>query len=221
MMAILAIGNLKGGVGKSTLAVNLACEMAARQSVHLLDADAQATAAEWMDGKALPITGEGMPPEDERKAGAWLRRLRAITADVLVIDLPPQNGAATAAALMVADLFLVPVAPSGLDLRAASKALNLLREARQARGHGDPRALLVPSRVDRRTGAGREIEAALHEMGEPVGPAVGLRAAFIDSATSREWVGSFAPRSVARQEVQSLAAVVVRLIGRKAAHGAA
>lgn len=220
MSAVLAVGNLKGGVGKSTLAVNLACELARRQSVFLLDADAQATAAEWMDGKALPVAGEAMPLEDERKAGAWLRRIRAIPADVLVIDLPPQNGAATAAALMVADLFLVPVAPSGLDLRAAAKALDLLREARQARGGGQPRALLVPSRVDRRTGAGREIEAALHEMGEPVGPAVGLRSAFIDSATAREWVGSFAPRSVAHQEVQSLAAVVGKLIGR-AQRGAA
>ena len=161
-----------------------------------------------------------MPLEDERKAGAWMRRLRGLKADVVVIDLPPQNGAATAAALMVADLFLVPVAPSGLDLRAAAKALDLLREARQARGRGEPKALLVPSRVDRRTGAGREIEAALHEMGEPVGPAVGLRAAFIDSATSREWVGMFAPRSIAHQEVQSLAAVVSKLMGKGGNHGA-
>ena len=115
---------------------------------------------------------------------------------------------------------LVPVAPSGLDLRAAVKALDLLREARAARGNGDPRALLVPSRVDRRTGAGREIEAALHEMGEPVGPGVGLRAAFIDSATSREWVGGFAPRSVAHQEIQALAAVVDRLTRKKTGNGA-
>lgn len=221
MTAVLAIGNLKGGVGKSTLAVNLACELGVKQTVHLIDADAQATAAEWMEGKALPISGEALPLEDERKASAWLRRLKAVRADIVVIDLPPQNGAATAAALMIADLFLVPVAPSGLDLRAAVKALDLLREARQARGNGEPRALLVPSRVDRRTGAGREIEAALHEMGEPVGPAVGLRAAFIDSATAREWVGSFAPRSVAHQEVQSLAAVVGRLIVRGAKRGAA
>lgn len=220
MTSILVIGNLKGGVGKSTLAVNLACELAGRQSVHLIDADAQATAAEWLEGKGLPITGEAMPLEDERKAGAWMRRLRSLKADVVVIDLPPQNGAATAAALMVADLFLIPIAPSGLDLRAAAKALALLHEARAARGKGEPKALLVPSRVDRRTGAGREIEAALHDMGEPVGPAIGLRAAFVDSATAREWVGMFAPRSVAHQEVQSLAAVVSKLMGKGSKHGA-
>jgi chromosome partitioning protein len=221
-MIIVAIGNLKGGVGKSTLAVNLACELARRQSVRLIDADAQETATEWLAGGRLPISGEALPLEDERKAPMWLRRVRGQGADLVIIDLPPQTGASTAAALMVADLFLIPVAPSGLDLRAAVKALDLLKEAREARGGGEPKALLVPSRVDRRTGAGREIEAALHEMGEPVGPAIGLRSAFIDSATSREWVGGFAPRSVGHQEIQALAAVVDRLTRKKVAeHGAA
>jgi len=184
--------------------------------VFLVDADAQATAAEWMAGGFLPVKGEALPLDDERKAAAWIKRVRAADADLVLIDLPPHTGAATAAALIVADLFLVPVAPSGLDLRAAAKALDLLREARQARGQGQPRALLVPSRVDRRTGAGREIEAALHEMGEPVGPAIGHRSAFVDSATARDWIGAFAPRSVGHQEVQALAAVVDRITRRKA-----
>ena len=221
-MIIVAIGNLKGGVGKSTLAINLACELAVRQTVRLIDADMQETATEWLAGGRLPIAGEALPLEDERKAPAWLRRVKGQGADLVIIDLPPQTGASTAAALMVADLFLIPVAPSGLDLRAAVKALDLLKEAREARGGGEPKALLVPSRVDRRTGAGREIEAALHEMGEPVGPAIGLRSSFIDSATSREWVGGFAPRSVGHQEIQALAAVVDRLTRKKVAeHGAA
>lgn len=213
-MRIVACGNLKGGVGKSTLAVNLACELAATRTVHLLDADAQATAAEWMAGGHLPIRGEALPLDDERKVAAWIKRVQAAGADLVLIDLPPHTGAATAAALIVADLFLVPVAPSGLDLRAAAKALELLHEARRARGDGRPRALLVPSRVDRRTGAGREIEAALHEMGEPVGPAIGYRAAFVDSATALDWIGAFAPRSVAHQEIQALAAVVDRITRR-------
>ncbi len=150
-----------------------------------------------------------------------MRRVTAAAADLVVVDLPPQTGAATAAALILADLFVVPVAPSGLDLRAAAKALDMLREARAARGDGKPPALLVPSRVDRRTGAGREIEAALHEMSEPVGPAIGFRAAFVDSATANEWVGAFAPRSIAHMEISALAAVVDRITRRKGNDGSA
>ena len=183
--------------------------------VQLIDVDRQASAHEWIAGGMLPVTGIALPLDDQRGAAAWIRRVSAIDVDVVVIDLPPQIGAATAAALILADLFLIPVAPSALDLRAASKALDLLQEARAARGDGKPAALLVPSKVDRRTGVGREIEAALHEMGHPVGPAIGLRTAFVDSAAASDWIGHFAPRSAAHQEIAALAAVVDRITRRK------
>jgi chromosome partitioning protein len=215
MARIIAIGGLKGGTGKSTLSVNLACQLAGAMRVQLIDVDRQASAHEWIAGGMLPVTGIALPLDDQRGAAAWIRRVSAINMDVAVIDLPPQIGAATAAALILADLFLIPVAPSALDLRAASKALDLLQEARAARGDGKPAALLVPSKVDRRTGVGREIEAALHEMGHPVGPAIGLRTAFVDSAASSDWIGNFAPRSVAHQEIAALAAVVDRITRRK------
>jgi chromosome partitioning protein len=53
-------------------------------------------------------------------------------------------------------------------------------------------------------------------MGEPVAPAIGLRTAFVDSASESDWIGGFAPRSVAHQEVAALAAVVDRITRRKA-----
>ncbi len=57
-------------------------------------------------------------------------------------------------------------------------------------------------------------------MGEPVAPAVGLRAAFVDGAAAGAWIGAYAPRSVAHQEVATLAAVVARIVG-VAKHGRA
>lgn len=222
MAHVVAVGNLKGGVGKSTLAVNLAAQLAAQgRRVHLIDADAQGTAAEWAAMGELPFTTEALPLDDAAGAEGWIERVTATNTEVVVIDLPPHTGAATAAALILADLALVPVTPSGLDLRAAAKALELLAEAREARGDSRPAALLIPSKVDRRTAAGREIEAALHEMGEPVGPAIGLRSAFVDSATAGVWVGAYAPRSVAHQEIATLAAVVARVIGMGKKHGRA
>ena len=213
---ILAVGNLKGGVGKSTLAVNLAAELASKRRVHVVDADAQESVIEWHSmSNGLPFTCEALPLDDPADASQWIARIMAARADLVVVDLPPHTGAATAAALILADLVLIPIAPSSLDIRAASKALEMLGEAREARGDGKPAALLIPSKVDRRTAAGREVEAALHEMGEPVGPAIGLRSAFVDSATAGAWIGSYAPRSVAHQEIATLAAVVARVLSPK------
>src|SRR4051794_22046719 len=154
MARIIAVGGLKGGAGKSTLAVNLACQLATSQTVSLIDVDPQGSTSEWLSGGKLPVSGVAMPLNDKRQAATWIRRIIAFDAQLVVIDLPPQTGAATAAALIIADVFVVPIAPSTLDLRAASKALNMLQDARSERGDGKPAALLVPSKVDRRTGAG-------------------------------------------------------------------
>ena len=59
---VIAVVNLKGGCGKSTIAVNLACELAANgDSVLLLDNDAQGTASHWLRGGRLPIRGACRP----------------------------------------------------------------------------------------------------------------------------------------------------------------
>jgi chromosome partitioning protein len=213
MARIIAVGNLKGGVGKSTLAVNLACQIAAGgKRVILVDADAQGTATEWGALAQLPITVQSRGIDTEAQAPAWMTVILGLDADLVVIDLPPHIGTATTAALMLADLFIVPTTPSLVDIRATQRALDLLAEARTERAeNGKPACLLVPSKVDKRTAAGREIEAALHELGERVAPAVGQRSAFVDSAGAGSWVGAYAPRSAAHTEIQTLAAVVRRM----------
>jgi chromosome partitioning protein len=211
MASVIAVGNLKGGVSKSFCAVNLGCEIASqRHSVILVDADAQGTASYWLGLGRLPIRGETMPLENQRDADRWIRRVIALRdeADLVVIDLPPHIGAATEAALVIADLFIIPVTASGADILATEKALALLREARQVRGDGKPACLIVPSKVDRRTAAGREIEEALKPLGESIAPAICQRAAFVDSFSAGEWIGDFAPHSPAAAEIEALADTV-------------
>jgi chromosome partitioning protein len=91
---------------------------------------------------------------------------------------------------------------------ATEKALTLLREARAVRGDGKPQCLIVPSKIDRRTAAGREIEAALATLGERLAPVVCQRTAFVDSFSAGEWVGTYAPDSVAHTEITALAKAV-------------
>jgi chromosome partitioning protein len=217
---IVAVGNLKGGTGKSTLAVNLACTLAlgGKLRVILVDADAQGTGVEWGVRGHLPVKVEALPFDAEagrrRVEAHWLENVNKLASDCdcVVLDLPPHLNASIDYALVAATLFVVPVTPSGADLKATARALELLRQARQVRGDGKPACLLVPSRVDRRTAAGREIEAALHDLGEPVAPAIGQRAAHIDAFTAGEWIGAYAPHSAAHTEIEALAALVRRKI---------
>jgi len=209
---VVAFANLKGGVGKSTLAINTAGALhVARKRVVLVDADPQGTATAWAEAGALPFEVIAAPLVGV-EVSSWIARVLALPAQIIVLDLPPMLGEATGAALALCDLAVIPVSPSGADLKATNRAIEMIHEARRHRGDGKPRALLVPSKVDRRTAAGVEIEAVLLDYGEPVGPGISQRIAHVDAFSAGQWVGDYAPKSAALAEVRALSAVVVQLL---------
>jgi chromosome partitioning protein len=213
---VIAIGNLKGGTGKSTIAVNLACALAeSGETVVLVDADAQATVTDWHAGGRLPLPVESLPLGSERDAQKWVARVLTLKAgaDHVVVDLPPQIGSGIASALLIADVFAIPVTPSGVDLRATGKALDLLRRARAVRGSSRPACMLVPSRVDRRTAVGRRISMTLERFGLRVGPAIRQRSAHIEAFENGAWIGAHAPTSPAYREIRVLKDRILELLG--------
>lgn len=213
---VIALANLKGGVGKTTLAVNLAGALAGSgATVTLMDADLQGSASAWLKSGGLQVGNEYTPLPESEPAAPWLAHMKrkAQGVDFLLVDLPPSVGVATAASLLLCDLAIIPVGASIIDIRAAAQVIDLLHQARKQRDSG-PAAIVVPNRIDRRTAAGREAEAALHELGEPVSAPVGLRSAYVDAATSGTWVGEYAPRSAAHDEIQHLLATVRAILKR-------
>jgi chromosome partitioning protein len=211
MAFIIAVANLKGGCGKSSIAVNLASELAGTAPVVLVDADVQGTATHHTSGGDLPIRAEHLPLSDER-VDTWGRRVLALDAEYIVIDCPPQIGLVTDAAIGISDLVLIPCTPSTADLLATVSAVDLVRAARGARNDGGPKCLLVPSRVDTRTVAGRDIEAALKKFKEPVGPVIHQRAAFVDCFSANRSIGDHAPGGSAHRDIQALATRVRKML---------
>lgn len=207
--------NLKGGVGKTTTAVNLACALLKpRRRVVVLDADEQATAAEWASHERLPVPVKPMILADDTDRAAvkrWIDNVLAVDADVAVLDLPPHLSATAGAAIGIADLVIIPCGASVADVSATAKTLALVERARAER-QGKPPALLVPSRVDRRSSAGKGIDAVLADFGEHVGPAMAVRQPFADALGVGEWIGDYAPGSAAHAEVMALAETVERML---------
>ena len=74
MGKLIAVGNLKGGTGKTTIAVNLACALRdADRTVALVDADPQGSATDWQAGGGLPVlveTPAARQPSAMRSAGS-------------------------------------------------------------------------------------------------------------------------------------------------------
>ena len=212
-MAIIAIAGRKGGVGKSTIAGNLAAEFAAmKRSVRVLDADPQHSLVAWAD------QGDGMLARAVEKVegGAGTLRARARQAekdaDIVLIDTPPGAPDIAYEAALAADLMLLPCGPSPLDLFALKEALSLALKARAERRSKKPRIRFVPSKVLMSTNLGRGLASSLKEMGKKVLPPIGQRIVVAEAVASGLTVAEFAPNSAAHEEFRELAKSVDKVL---------
>ena len=216
-MQIISVINLKGGVGKTTIALNLAAALAERRRrVILIDADPQESATQWAkqaraERKAgrFALSMDVHPlrmDEGAQQFQAALDRLaRATTADMVVIDCPPELSDPALVAALLSDLVLVPVTPSPLDVWAAKQAVETAREARDLRDGTKPLLSLVPSKLIANTLLARDIPEALAALGEPVAPRITQRVALVEAIVRGQTIGEYAKTSPAYAEFTALA----------------
>lgn len=119
---VLVVLNGKGGVGKTTTAVNLAAIYAETQSVLLVDADPQGSALWWTGRSPQELRFEVAQAENPASLSD-LPNLRQY--DLVIVDTPPAlNSAALAAVIPVANYVLLPTPPAPMDLAALITTVN-------------------------------------------------------------------------------------------------
>ncbi len=208
---IITVAQQKGGAGKTTLVAHLAVAYtAAGKSVAAVDIDPQQSLAMWygMREARLGDAGAGLLVTQVK---GWRSRgeVEALARghDVVLVDSPPHAETEARIAIRAADLVVVPVQPSPMDVWATRPTLELAAAEKVP-------ALLVLNRVPARANLTEDMLAEAKRLGARIAKArIGNRVAFAAALAEGRAVSETQPRGRAAQEITALAKEILRLAG--------
>jgi chromosome partitioning protein len=203
---IISLVNQKGGVGKTTIAVNLAsCLSNMGYQTMVIDGDPQGSVLQWQSIEnnrsfevmhyPVPFTKADLLPLIKKYA-------------VLVIDAPPAMGEITRSILALADLAIVPIGPSPLDIWSSKETITLIKEIEKKNRR--LRGMLLICRKIARTRVGREAREAMEGYETEVFKTeISQRIAYVEAMISGYSVLEYAPTSEAAAEIRNLGREII------------
>ena len=201
---IFGVLNQKGGVGKTTLSVNLAaCLARTGARVLLIDADPQGSALDWVAARqSEPLFSVvGFPRATIHKEIAQLGQ----GYEHIIIDGPPRVTDLARSAIMASDIVVIPVQPSPYDIWAAEEVVKLITEARVYKEN--IKSVFVVNRKITNTAIGRDVRDALAAYPVHVlNASVAQRVVFAEAAAQGQAIFEIDPAGPAVAEMEAVAA---------------
>jgi len=207
-MKVVAICSQKGGVGKTTLTLNLgvAAEQTGLRTV-LIDVDPQQSLSKLADDRDAGSVPDVVSAQATR-LDRHLDEARKAGADLIVIDTGPNSEIASKLAMQAADFILIPCKPSPIDLRAIEGSLDLAKSA-----GSKPKAVVV-SMAPPQSGITEETAKVIVDSGYEVAPVrIFQRLPYVYSTASGQAACEFDPKSKAAAEVAHLWAWLAGQLG--------
>lgn len=209
MSSIIAVLNMKGGSGKSTVATNLARGLQEHGETCVVDADPQGTALRWDNASPesadLPAVFAASMPLDDRipaLAKGW---------DFVVVDGAAKAKDRTRQSVQAADVVLIPVRPSGADLWASEWLVSVVKNRQRMTG-GVPRSAFVISQQIVGTNLAGEIADVLGEYELPVLEGrTSQRVAYAEALSVGSTVLDMKPEGKAAEEIRTITEETLQL----------
>ena len=200
-MKIITVAHQKGGVGKTTLALNLAACFAQGLSVGVLDTDVQGSLSSIKD----ELEGITFVPFDGK-----LDQLAKQPFDILVVDTPPYLTNQLPDLFAVSDFVLVPSKVGFFDVMAIKATIELLAQAEQKRPQ--LKYGVVLNMVKPRTALNKSVQEILSSYGAILlTTTIADRVSYTRSALTSGVFGSDDEK--AKEEITSLADEILTALG--------
>ena len=210
-MKVISIINQKGGCGKTTIAINLAISlMLQKNKVVLFDTDPQLSAYETLQNRAKTEANFEVL-KIEKDVHKEISKYKNY--DYGIIDAPPHDNQTARSSVICADLIIIPVQASPLDIRSAKKIVELVEQGKQINPAIKP--FFILSRLQPNTILAKELKEHLQKIYKTIGllkSEICNRVAYQQSMIYGQSVIEYEEKGMATQEIKTLTDEVLNIL---------